>query len=116
MTRYKPHTHKPFAQPAYHHYAPTRESVRGLDPYGPPHYHWTPAAMSDRPSKKVRVTPAPPRRTTRPSHDPRDAYPPCPKCGEPIVLVRTFGPERHNADPCGCGLTAYEVKHLVRSP
>ncbi|SHJ97853.1 hypothetical protein SAMN05444342_0144 [Haladaptatus paucihalophilus DX253] len=37
-----------------------------------------------------------------PDDSPREPFPDCPRCGAPVLLVVTRGPDSHACQPCGC--------------
>ena len=128
MPRYTPDHHKRPAQPAYRQHTATAVFLRpnGYQPRPQPFGTVTPRTdpqpttsihtlTSNTPmaSDRLFVTPAPPGRRRGTGGDQRVYYPPCPTCGEPIITIWTYGPERHDADPCGCGLTADQVERLT---
>ncbi|WP_254864268.1 hypothetical protein [Halovivax gelatinilyticus] len=62
------------------------------------------------------VSPASPVEPYRYGTVSRDHYPPCPHCTEPVITIRTLGPDQHTADPCGCEIDVHTVAHFLRGP
>ncbi len=113
MTRYTPDHHKARAQPAYPRYTVTtkfldsRHSITDT-----PAIHTTSGPTED----SLFVPVARPTDPYRYGIVSREHYPPCPSCTEPVITIRTLGPHRHTADPCGCDLDAHTVAHFLRGP
>ncbi len=111
MTRYTPDHHKPRAQPAYpsstatDEFPDSRTSIADRS-----RTHTATAGPSDDRLRVAVERPVDPNRFGIVS---RDQYPPCPSCTEPVITIRTLGPHRHTADPCGCPLDAVTVAMLL---
>lgn len=73
----------------------------------------TPAEIVADGNAETPRTEADPDKSETADPDPADSsFPPCPRCGGPVTDVWSTGPHSHNAAPCGCPLTADEVKSL----
>ncbi len=113
MTRYTPDHHKPRAQPAYPRFTVT---TKFLDSRRSTHIPATYTAPTGPTEDRLFVTVDRPTDPYRYGIVSRDRYPPCPSCTEPVITIRTLGPHRHTADPCGCALDAHTVAHFLRGP
>ncbi|MFC3959933.1 hypothetical protein [Halovivax cerinus] len=114
MTRYTPDHHKPRAQPAYLQdtasYAFLRPSTPRSDSVPFPRIH---SATTGSPEDPLRVEIDKPVDPNRIGVVPREQYPHCPHCSEPVITIRTLGPHLHAADPCGCPLEADTVASML---
>ncbi len=111
MTRYTPDHHKPRAQPAYPHYTTTHESLNPRHSTTDTAVIHTVTGPTEDPLYIQIARPTDPYRYGIVS---REYYPPCPSCTEPVITIRTLGPNQHTADPCGCELDAHTVAHFLR--
>ncbi|MFC3957059.1 hypothetical protein [Halovivax cerinus] len=87
-----------------------RQPASRFDPLPVPPIH---AATPGSSGESLRVDVERPIDPNRIGVVPRERYPPCPHCDEPVITIRTLGPHLHTADPCGCPLAADVVATML---